>query len=59
MKGNWSINPVTVFRTLGTDDFWNRNKPSRVANKPNWMTFDDAWVDELRRGLSACAGEYS
>lgn len=35
-------------------DFWNRVKPSKFANKPDWMTFDDAWVDEVHRGLRAC-----
>jgi len=32
-------------------------KPSRLIaeNKPVWMTFDDQWVDELRRGYKACA----
>jgi proton-dependent oligopeptide transporter, POT family len=34
--------------------FWERVMPSNVANKPKWMTFDDAWVDEVRRGLKAC-----
>lgn len=34
--------------------FWDRVKPSNVAHKPSWMTFDDAWVDEVRRGLQAC-----
>ncbi|KAK1983042.1 POT family protein [Colletotrichum cereale] len=37
------------------DAFWDRIKPSRVADKPAWMTFDDAWVDEVRRGVMACA----
>ncbi|TDZ16305.1 putative peptide transporter ptr2 [Colletotrichum orbiculare MAFF 240422] len=31
-------------------------KPSNVApaERPAWMTYDDAWVDECRRGLKAC-----
>lgn len=29
--------------------------PSRLgSSKPAWMNFDDAWVDEVRRGLLAC-----
>ncbi|WYZ38193.1 hypothetical protein EsH8_III_000107 [Colletotrichum jinshuiense] len=36
------------------DAFWDRIKPSRVSEKPAWMTFDDAWVDEVRRGVMAC-----
>ncbi|GKT41290.1 putative peptide transporter ptr2 [Colletotrichum spaethianum] len=39
---------------MGKDVFWERIKPSRVAAKPAWMTFDDAWVDEVRRGVMAC-----
>lgn len=34
---------------------WAAAKPSNFgANKPAWMDFDDAWVDEVRRGLLAC-----
>lgn len=33
---------------------WEQAKPSNIANKPAWMNFDDAWVDEVRRGLVAC-----
>ncbi|KAG5979682.1 hypothetical protein E4U55_004862 [Claviceps digitariae] len=35
---------------------WETAKPSRVplAERPSWMTYDDAWVDEVRRGLMAC-----
>ncbi|TLD14614.1 hypothetical protein PspLS_10987 [Pyricularia sp. CBS 133598] len=31
-------------------------KPSNVPidQRPAWMTYDDAWVDEVRRGLMAC-----
>ncbi|KAI7930429.1 peptide transporter PTR2-A [Pyricularia oryzae] len=42
---------------LNKDVFWDRIKPSRVtgADRPKFMdTIDDAWVDEVRRGLSAC-----
>jgi POT family proton-dependent oligopeptide transporter len=36
-------------------DKWAAVKPSVLgANKPVWMDFDDAWVDEVRRGLLAC-----
>lgn len=39
-------------------EFWNRAKPSEIRARgdtvPEWMTFDDAWVDELRRGVIAC-----
>ncbi|KHN95023.1 Oligopeptide transporter [Metarhizium album ARSEF 1941] len=35
---------------------WEVAKPSRVPidERPSWMTYDDAWVDEVRRGLMAC-----
>ncbi|KAJ4474369.1 PTR2-domain-containing protein [Lentinula aciculospora] len=54
-RGRWSWNPVRLWKNFNTDDFWEGAKPSHVANKPEWMTFDDKWVDEVRRGLKACA----
>lgn len=35
---------------------WDLAKPSNVpaSERPAWMTYDDAWVDEVRRGLMAC-----
>lgn len=46
--------PCSV-RNCQSPDFWERVKPSRVQNKPEWMTFDDQWVDEVRRAVKACA----
>lgn len=43
------------YKRMGKADFWERVKPSKVANKPTWMTFDDAWVDEIARGIKACS----
>jgi len=56
MKGQWSANPVILHRNINSPYFWERVKPSNVpANeRPSWMTFDDAWVDQVRRGLKAC-----
>jgi len=56
MKGRWSLNPLRLFQsTAGSGDFWHNVKPSQLGtNKPEWMTFDDEWVDEVRRGLKAC-----
>ncbi|EXJ64447.1 POT family proton-dependent oligopeptide transporter [Cladophialophora yegresii CBS 114405] len=56
-KGRWSINPVRTYKNFSAPDFWERVKPSRIpaAERPAWMTFDDAWVEEVRRGLKACA----
>ncbi|ETN37447.1 uncharacterized protein HMPREF1541_08438 [Cyphellophora europaea CBS 101466] len=55
LKDAWSLNPAKFLRNVNAPDFWDRVKPSNVTNKPKWMTFDDAWVDEVRRGLKACA----
>jgi len=56
-KGKWSINPVRTYKNMSAPGFWENVKPSRIprAQRPAWMTFDDAWVDEVRRGLKACA----
>lgn len=55
MKGRWSANPVTTVKNMRSDEFWESVKPSKLGpNKPVWMTFDDIWVDEVRRGLKAC-----
>jgi proton-dependent oligopeptide transporter, POT family len=43
------------YKHIGKASFWERVKPSVVANKPKWMTFDDAWVDEIARGVKACS----
>ena len=47
MKGKW----------MNWGSFsWDTVRPSNVpiAQRPSWMTYDDAWVDEVRRGLMAC-----
>ncbi|KIV90038.1 hypothetical protein PV10_07384 [Exophiala mesophila] len=56
-KGHWHLNPVATYRSMSAPGFWERVKPSNIpaAERPVWMTFDDAWVDEVRRGLKACA----
>ena len=35
---------------------WDAAKPSNIlaVERPAWMTYDDAWIDEVRRGLMAC-----
>lgn len=56
MHGRWSWNPVRMVRNMRAADFWDSAKPSRLGDqRPEWMTFDDAWVDEVRRGFKACA----
>lgn len=54
LKGRFSINPVWTWRNLSDPKIWDSAKPSKIANKPAWMTFDDAWVEEVRRGIKAC-----
>ncbi|VDC06867.1 unnamed protein product [Peniophora sp. CBMAI 1063] len=56
-KGRWSFNPVKTWRSMHDDSFWENVKPSHlpVDRRPVWMTFDDKWVDEVRRGFKACA----
>jgi POT family proton-dependent oligopeptide transporter len=59
MKGKWSLNPWVMRRRLAMPGFWDAARPS-VARKvygevPSWMSYDDRWVDEVRRGFKACA----
>ncbi|KAL4875356.1 POT family-domain-containing protein [Aspergillus karnatakaensis] len=54
MKPHWSWNPVRLIRNCREPGFWNNVKPSNLRHKPHWMTFDDRWVDEVRRGIKAC-----
>ncbi|KAK0660709.1 Peptide transporter PTR2 [Lasiodiplodia hormozganensis] len=54
-KGRFSLNPVRTVANFKNGDFWESVKPSHLGDaKPAWMTFDDAWVDEVRRGFKAC-----
>jgi POT family proton-dependent oligopeptide transporter len=58
-RGRWTLNPRQLVRNFTSDDFYESAKPSRVmaangGEKPRWMTFDDQWVDEVRRGIKAC-----
>ena len=57
-KGKWSWNFGTLKSNLRDENFWNRVKPSALRARgekvPEWMTFDDEWVDEVRRGVLAC-----
>jgi proton-dependent oligopeptide transporter, POT family len=55
-KGRWSINPVKTVKNMRSANFWESVKPSNIepSRRPKWMTFDDQWVDEVRRGFKAC-----
>ncbi|ORY71399.1 POT family-domain-containing protein [Pseudomassariella vexata] len=52
MRGKWTLN----FAKLKREFSWDKARPSHVplSERPPWMTYDDAWVDEVRRGLKAC-----
>ncbi|TBU28486.1 MFS peptide transporter [Dichomitus squalens] len=56
MKGRWSTNPIRLVKNMNVPDFWDSVKPSRFEgeSRPSWMTFDDQWVDEVKRGFKAC-----
>jgi POT family proton-dependent oligopeptide transporter len=59
MRGRWSWNVVRMYREVKKgDEFWDRAKPSVVEAKggerEKWMTYDDLWVDEVKRGFMAC-----
>jgi POT family proton-dependent oligopeptide transporter len=56
-SGRWHLNPVATWKHLNDGTFWESVKPSNVAPelRPSWMTFDDAWVDEVGRGFAACS----
>lgn len=47
---------MKTYRKFTAEGFWENAKPSRqtLETKPEWMTFDDQWVDEVRQGLKAC-----
>ncbi|KAI0869897.1 POT family protein [Hypoxylon argillaceum] len=56
MKGRWSGNPIRLWKNIREPGFFERVKPSKIreSERPAWMTFDDNWVDEVRRGIKAC-----
>ncbi|KAJ8118078.1 hypothetical protein OPT61_g871 [Boeremia exigua] len=55
-KGKWSANPVATRKAFKSERFWEDVKPSHLGDsKPAWMQFDDAWVDQVARGLRACS----
>ncbi|KAK6540231.1 hypothetical protein TWF694_009047 [Orbilia ellipsospora] len=55
-RGRWSINPIRTYKNFNDGTFWEKAKPSNVPaeQRPQWMTFDDQWVDEVSRGIKAC-----
>jgi POT family proton-dependent oligopeptide transporter len=55
-KGRWALNPIRTVKNMRSANFWEDVRPSKIpiAQRPSWMVFDDAWVDEVRRGFKAC-----
>jgi POT family proton-dependent oligopeptide transporter len=53
MKAWWNAQTMTGWFKRPNWDFVRPSKIS-VSERPSWMTYDDAWVDEVRRGLKAC-----
>jgi POT family proton-dependent oligopeptide transporter len=52
----FSINPVKTYKNWNDGQMWHAVKPSTLgASAPKWYNFDDAWVDEVRRGFAACS----
>ena len=47
-----TVNKSGWFKKLN----WDHARPSQIPaeQRPSWMTYDDAWVDQVRRGLMAC-----
>ncbi|KAK3326352.1 peptide transporter-like protein [Apodospora peruviana] len=56
-KGRWHVNPVKTYKHMHDGTFWEVVKPSHIpaSERPKWMDFNDAWVDEVARGFNACA----
>ncbi|KAI4937887.1 hypothetical protein J4E85_000324 [Alternaria conjuncta] len=51
-----SINPVKTYKNWNDGSMWTAVKPSVLGSAaPKWYNFDDAWVDEVRRGFAACS----
>jgi POT family proton-dependent oligopeptide transporter len=53
-RGKWSLSPIKTYKNFTAPGFWEDVKPSKLANRPAWMTWDDQWVDEVQRGIKAC-----
>jgi proton-dependent oligopeptide transporter, POT family len=55
-RGRWSLNPIVLYKNFKAEDFWESAKPSNIPDSQRlvWMTFDDKWVEEVRRGFKAC-----
>lgn len=57
LRNNWSWNMRTLIKRCKSDTFWDSVKPSNIpeSERKPWMTYSDLWIDELSRGIKACA----
>lgn len=57
IRTNWTWNLPTFIKRCRSDSFWDSVRPSNVpvAQRQPWMVYDDVWIDELSRGIKACA----
>ncbi|EJT98111.1 MFS peptide transporter putative [Dacryopinax primogenitus] len=56
----FTFSPSRFHQAYNDPDFWNRAKlgyymKSHGRDRPKWLTWDDEFVDEVMRGLKACA----
>ncbi|KAH6902587.1 peptide transporter PTR2B [Coprinopsis sp. MPI-PUGE-AT-0042] len=52
----WSINPLQTYRNCKAPGFWDPAKPSTYGDRvPASITWDDTFVAEVSRTISACA----
>ena len=58
MHGLWTANPRKLVMRMTAPTFWNSAMPSNMVERPSKVTWDDAWVAELRRGFKA-AGTFA
>jgi len=56
LGAGWTGNPAQTWRNWNDGTMWEKVKPSYLGTSaPKWYNFDDAWVDEVARGLGACS----
>lgn len=57
IRKNWSWNPVRLLFNAQSNTYWDCVKPSLLpeSERKPWMGYEDVWIDELRRGVKACA----
>lgn len=57
IRKNWSWNPRRLVRNAKSGSCWDCAKPSLLpeSERKPWMGYEDVWIDELSRGVKACA----